>query len=128
MKKNIVILIFIITALFFFIADIKVSAAEMEVMDLQSKTISLQSEIAMINAELEYEETNVVLELNKQIEYYQRLYLQTSKTEEKEKISRLIETTIELIDEYEQYMNPIQTRFLRLIGYRTRIIKKLFVR
>lgn len=111
MKKIAVTLVFIISTVLFGIgAGINASAAEAEALEAQAEEASLQNEIATINTELESDETDVVSELNEQKQYYQTLYSQTSDTEEKEKINRLIETTQELIDEYEQYMNPIQTR------------------
>lgn len=106
MKKIAVTLVFIISTVLFSIeSSIKASAVEP-----QAEEVILQNEIATINTELESDETDVVSELNEQKQYYQTLYSQTSDAEEKKKINCLIETTQELIDEYEQYINPIQTR------------------
>lgn len=111
MKKIAVTLIFIISTVLFGIdAGINASAEETEVLEAQAKEAILQNEIATINTELESKHTDVVSELNDQIAYYENLYLETSNSEEKEKINRLIETTQELIEEYEQYINPMQTR------------------
>ena len=111
MKKIAVTLIFIISTVLFGIdAGINASAEETEVLEAQAKEAILQNEIATINTELESKHTDVVSELNDQIAYYENLYLETSNSEEKVKINRLIETTQELIEEYEQYINPMQTR------------------
>ena len=57
----------------------------MEIIGTETEIVKLQNEIATINTELESDSTDVISELNKQIEYYQNLYLQTSDVEEKEK-------------------------------------------
>lgn len=111
MKKIAITFIFVISTVLFGIgASVTVSAEEVEIIGTETEIVKLQNEIATINTELESDSTDVVSELNKQIEYYQNLYLQTSDVEEKEKINRLIETTKGLVDEYEQYLSPIQTR------------------
>lgn len=111
MKKIAVTLVFIISTVLFGIdAGINASAEETEVLEAQAEEAILQNEIATINTELESKHTDVVSELNDQIAYYESLYSETSNSEEKEKINRLIETTQELIEEYEQYINPMQTR------------------
>lgn len=110
-KKIAITFIFVISTVLFGIgASVTVSAEEVEIIGTETEIVKLQNEIATINTELESDSTDVVSELNKQIEYYQNLYLQTSDVEEKEKINRLIETTKGLVDEYEQYLSPIQTR------------------
>ncbi len=72
--------------------------------------VNLENDILSINIELQANESDVISELKEQECYYQRLYLQTSNNEDKEKIESIIDATQELIDEYETYINPIQTK------------------
>lgn len=119
MKKIIAILLSLITIGSFGIGtSVKASAEEANVLqpeetslktDLLRTEENLQNDIAKISMELESNDTDVLSELNKQLMYYQKFYLSTNNTEDKEKASRLIETTQELIDEYTLYASSIQT-------------------
>ena len=62
--------------------------------------------MATLEQELESKGTDVVAELEKQIEYYQELLNSFISQEQAEQIGNLISTTQELINEYQEYMNP----------------------
>ena len=66
--------------------------------------------MATLEQELESKGTDVVAELEKQIEYYQELLNSFISQEQAEQIENLISTTQELINEYQEYMNTEQSR------------------
>ena len=66
--------------------------------------------MSVLEQELSSKGTDVIAELEKQIEYYQNMLNSFISQEQAEQIQNLISTTQELITEYQVYINSEQTR------------------
>lgn len=121
MKKSIISVVCILSMLIAFMGNGTVAYAQEAEIKKEETVVSSEKKVPIsaaevaegvisLEQELTSKGTDVVTELEKQIEYYQGLLNSLNTQEQSEQIESLVFTTQELITEYQEYSNSEQTR------------------